>query len=65
MLHISCDGCRYKRKNGRCAGRALCTDPQVTDDSPRLCYDLPRTLSESLALYTLENERKNQARGKV
>lgn len=64
MLHTSCDGCRFKRSGG------ICADPtwngkQVADDSPRLCYALPRTLNESLVLYVLEHEGELGARGKA
>jgi len=64
MLYTSCSGCRFKRSGG------ICADPtwngqQVTDDSPRLCFDLPRTLNESLVLYVLEHEGKQEARGKA
>jgi hypothetical protein len=64
MLHSSCEGCRYKRSGG------VCTDPawngqQVTDDSPRLCYEGPRTLNDSLVLYALEHEHEQQTKGKA
>jgi hypothetical protein len=65
VLHTSCDGCRFKRSGGACVDRTSHTDRQVMDDSPRLCYDLPRTLSESLMLYTLEHEGEQQAGGKA
>ena len=63
MLHTSCDGCRFKRPGGICADPSW-NGQQVTDDNPRLCYELPRTLSESLVQYVLEHEGEQQAKSK-
>jgi len=37
----------------------------LTDDGPRLCYELPRTLNDSLVLYILEHESEQRAKGKA
>ena len=65
VLHTSCDGCRFRRSDGLCADRFSRVDRQVTDNSPRLCYDVPRTLHESMVLYALEHESECRARGQA
>lgn len=65
VLHTSCDRCRFKRSGGMCADRTSHTYRQLIDDSPRLCYDVPHTLHESLVLYSVEHENEHRARGKA
>lgn len=36
----TCDGCRYQQADGVCADPAWPVHEQVTDNGPRLCYEV-------------------------